>query len=351
MPELSADTAMWTVMNCRAFTTPIAAAAVFLFGSAVACRAADDFYVGKTITIAVGSSVGGGIDYYGRILARHIGKHIPGRPSVITQNILGASGMKSVQYVENIAPHDGTVMVTFNASLIGSTLTEPDKVPLDFTKMRFVGNATSEVWACYVWHTVGPKTFDEVIAAREIIFGSTGQTAGNYFQGAMLRNIFGAKIRHVLGYPGSAELVVAIERGELHGDCVTWNSIPPDLISSGKVVPFVRFSQATAPNLPPVPYILDKARNEEERQIINMVTIFSDVARPFVAGSKVSPERLAILREAFNRTVKDLDFIAEAAKARRDIIDPMTGEEVEKKIAEFYATPKAVVAKFANAVK
>jgi tripartite-type tricarboxylate transporter receptor subunit TctC len=307
--------------------------------------------VGKTITIAVGSSVGGGIDYYGRILARHIGKHIPGRPSVITQNILGASGMKSVQYVENIAPHDGTVMVTFNASLIGSTLTEPDKVPLDFTKMRFIGNATSEVWACYVWHTVGPKTFDEVITAREIIFGSTSQTAGNYFQGAMLRNIFGAKIRHVLGYPGSAELVVAIERGELHGDCVTWNSIPPDLISSGKVVPFVRFSQATAPNLPPVPYILDKARNEEERQIINMVTIFSDVARPFVAGSKVPPERLAILREAFNRTVKDLDFIAEAAKARRDIIDPMTGEEVEKKIAEFYATPKAVVAKFANAVK
>lgn len=336
-------------MNCRAFTKPIVAAAV-LFGSAVACKA-DDFYAGKTVSIVVGSSVGGGIDYYGRMVARHIGKYIPGKPNVITQNMLGASGMKSVQYVENVAPHDGTAVVTFNASLIGSTLTEPDKVPLDFTKLRFVGNATSEVWVCYMWHTVGPKTLDEVIAAPEIIFGSTGQTAGNYFQGAMLRNMFGAKIRHVLGYPGSAELVVAIERGELHGDCVTWNSIPPDLISSGKVVPFVRFSQATAPNLPPVPYILDKARNEEERQIINMVTIFSDIARPFVAGSKVPPERLAILRGAFNRTVKDPDFIAEAAKARRDIIDPMTGDEVEKKIAELYATPKAVVAKFANAVK
>src|ERR1044071_5204959 len=156
MPELCADAAMWTDMDCRAFTTPIVAAAV-LFGSAVACKA-DDFYAGKTVSIVVGSTVGGGIDYYGRIVARHIGKYIPGRPNVITQNMLGASGMKSVQYVENVAPPDGTAVATFNASLIGSTLTEPEKVPLDFTKLRFVGNATSEVWACYVWHTVGPRT-------------------------------------------------------------------------------------------------------------------------------------------------------------------------------------------------
>ena len=349
MPELSADPAMGTVMNCRALTTPIAAAAV-LFGSAMACKA-DEFYAGKTISIVVGSSVGAGIDFYGRMLARHMGKHIPGKPNVITRNVLGASGLKSVQYIESIAPHDGTAMVTFNASLIGSALTEPEKVPVDFTKLRFVGNATREAWVCYVWHTVRAKTFDEVIAAPEIIFGSSGLTAGNYHQGAIMRNIFGAKIKHVLGYPGAAELLVAIARGELHGDCISWSSIPPDLTSSGKVVPFVRFSQATAPGMPTVPYIFDKARNQEERQIINMAAIFTDIARPFVAGSKVPPERLAILRAAFNRTVKDPDFIAEVARARRDIIDPMTGEEVDKRIAELYATPKAVVSKFANAIK
>jgi len=195
------------------------------------------------------------------------------------------------------------------------------------------------------------KTFDEVMAGPEIIFGSSGLTAGNYHQGAIMRNIFGAKIKHVLGYPGAAELLVAVARGDLHGDGISWSSIAPDLTSSGKVVPCVRFSEATAPGMPTVPYILDKARNQEERQIINMAAIFTDIARPFVAGSKVPPERLGILREAFNRTVKDPGFIAEVARARRDIIDPMTGEEVEKQIAELYVTPKAVISKFANAIE
>lgn len=195
------------------------------------------------------------------------------------------------------------------------------------------------------------KTFEDVRNAKEFVMGATSQSSSSYVNSALLKNVFGFKIKHVLGYPGSAEQRLAIERGELHGDCGAWGSIPANWLKSGKVVPFIRYSTATAEGMPPVPYILDKARNNEEKQVAKMVLVSSEIGRPFAVGPKVPADRLKILRTAFNAMVKDKEFLAEAVKSRREIIGPTTGEQDEATSKELCETPKRVIAKVATAVK
>jgi tripartite-type tricarboxylate transporter receptor subunit TctC len=334
----------------RSFLAAAAVAAVF--GALTApVQAADDPFKGKQIHIIIGNSPGGGFDDHGRLLAQFLGKFIPGNPTIIPQNMPGAATLKSIQYVALQAPQDGTAIALFNPNLIVESLTDAKKIETDFTKMNFLGSATGDVRVCFTWYTTGIKTFEDALKADQIIMGATSQSSNNYANAAILKNVFGVKIKQVLGYPGSTEQYLATERGELSGGCGSWTSIPANWIAEKKVVPFVRFSEATLPGMPPLPYILDKARNQEERQLLNLILSPSEFGRPYVMGPGVPPATVKILQDAFDQMVKDKDFLAAASKIGIEITGPTSGPRIQQVVKELYATPASVLPRIASAVQ
>lgn len=331
------------------------AAAALVGGQALAPEArADaiaDFYKQNRVTIIVGFTPGGGYDAYARLVARYIGDHVPGKPQILVQNMPGASSLTAVRYILEIAPQNGTQMVAFNPGLIAPALADREKAPVDFSRMRFVGSATSDVRVCYYWHETGIRSLEDLFARDEVIMGATAAGSNSYINGRLLANLFGANIRHITGYPGSAEQRIAIERGELHGDCGAWGSVPANWLENNLVVPIVRFSSAEVPGMPPLPYILDRAKSQEDRQILNLILSSAEVGRPFGMGPNVPEDRLGALRTGFDAMIKDSAFLEEAERTRREIIGPMSGAEVEAAIRDLYATPREVVMRAVEVIK
>jgi len=318
----------------------LALAAAALAGSA----AAQDFYRGKTLTILVGFSPGGGFDLNARVLARHIGRHIPGNPTVVVQNMPGAGSLTAVHYLDLSAPKDGTVLDIFNFGNIGDSRLNPDKIRIDFRKFSWVGSISQDLTVCYVWHGFGVKTIADLKSKPRVHMGLTGMGSSSDTNQRILKNIFGVRVQQVAGYPGSAEQRIAIERGELDGDCGAWSSIPLEWIEGRKIVPVIRSGPTTAPDMPPdVPYSVDIAPSERDRQVLRVLLASAQVGRPFIASQAVPAERVTILRDAFNATMQDPQFIAEAQKLRLPI-SPKTGEEALKVVEDIYATPDDIVA-------
>lgn len=310
---------------------------------------ADDFYAGKRLSIVAGFAPGGGYDSYARVLSRHIGRHVPGNPTTIVQNMPGAGSLTAVKHLYTTAPQDGTVMAIFNGALIQQALSNPD-LGVDFTKMRFVGSASGLPLLCYAWHATGIKTLDD-LRTKEFIIGSSSKGSSSYIGGALLKSMLRAPVKVVLGYPGTAETLIAIERGELHGDCGAWTNISPDWLANNKVTPIVRFSRSVGTGMPDIPHIADVVKTEEERQIIALVASPYEMGRLFIMGPDVPPDRLATLRAGFNATLKDPDFLADVEKARLEVIGPMTGEQVEASVRELYGTSKDIVVKAMKAIE
>jgi tripartite-type tricarboxylate transporter receptor subunit TctC len=334
--------------------TALLASAGILFLSHVAPVArvqAADFYEGKTITIVSGFSPGGGYDTYGRLAANHLGKHVPGTPSLIVRNMPGASSMKAVKYLYTTASQDGTTLTIFNPGLVEQSLTNPSVVDVDFSKLRFIGSVTSEVRVCYLTKARGVDSLDGFLKGGVFNFGATSTGATSYTSAALLKNLFGAQVKHVTGYPGSSEQRLALERGELDGMCGSWTSIPADWIRDKKVTPIVRFGRAEIDGAPKMPYIADLAKTEEQRQILAVVLASAEFGRPFAMGPQVPEAQLTILRRAFDAMLKDPAFVAEAEKRQLEVIGPMKGQEIEAMIAKIYETSPAVIAKAAEAVK
>ena len=211
---------------------------------------ADDFYKGKTFTIVAGFSPGGGYDVNARGVARHLAAHIPGNPSVIVQNMPGAGSLTSVRYLDVTAPKDGTVMTIFNPGLVTQSIVQPEKVQLDFRKYGWIGVVTPDFRVCYGFGPNGVKSWDDMMQRKEFVLGSTARGSGNYINGATLREVFHAPIKQILGFPGSAEQRLAIERGELDGDCGSYSSIPVEWIRDGQAHLFVRFTEKRPPEIP-----------------------------------------------------------------------------------------------------
>jgi tripartite-type tricarboxylate transporter receptor subunit TctC len=312
-------------------------------GVAGAPAAAQDFYRGKTLTILVGFSPGGGFDINARVLARHIGRHIPGSPNTIVQNMPGAGSVTAIHYLEQTAPKDGTVIDIFNFGNIGESRLNPDKVKVDFRKFNWIGSISQDLTVCYVWHAMGVKTLAELKKVPRVHMGLTGMGTSSDTNQRILKNIFGIPIQQVAGYPGSAEQRIAIERGELDGDCGAWSSIPAEWIAGHKIVPVIRSAPILAPDMRrEVPYSVDIAPSERDRQVLRLLLASAQVGRPFIASPAVPSERIRILRDAFNATMKDMQFIAEAEKLRLPI-SPKTGEEALKIVEDIYATPDDIV--------
>ena len=312
----------------------------------IACSpaAAADFYAGKTITISTYGQPGDSYDVYMRLLARHYGRHIPGNPTVVVQNMPGAASLKSVQYLTAGAPADGTSIVTFNPGLITQSLTAPDKVPVKFLDYAWLGNVSEDFRVCFTWNATGIRTWQDFLARDRLVFGNTGVGTSAYIDDRILSELFGAKLHAVMGYPGSADKRVAIERRELDGDCGSWTSLPEDWLRDKKITLLIRFSEKLVPGMPAdLPYARDFLIEAKKKQVFTLLTAGAVVGRPYIAPRGVPADRLAALRTAFDNTMKDPEFLTEAAKQRL-LVTPMTGAEVEAFIRELYRTPADIVA-------
>jgi tripartite-type tricarboxylate transporter receptor subunit TctC len=309
----------------------------------MAPAAAQDFYKGKTLTIVVGFTPGGGFDLYARLLARHMGRHIPGNPDVIVQNMPGAASLKSVLYLDTAAPQDGTVMATFNFGQIGDSRMMPEKVKVDFREFSWIGSISQDLTICYTWHVLGIKTLAELQRHGTIHMGLTGIGSSSDINQKILKEIFKVPLQQVAGYPGSAEERLAVERGELDGDCGAWSSIPQEWIEGTKINPIVRSARVEPPDLPPhVPYVLDIAPSDRDRDIIRLLTASGQVGRPFIASSLVPADRIELLRAAFDETMKDQQFAEDARKLHMPA-SPKSARQALSTVQEIYATADDIV--------
>lgn len=339
-------------MRDRGLLLPaLASVALSMSASAALSQSPAEFYKGKNVNLVVGFTPGGGYDQYARVFARHFDKHIPGRPNVVVQNSPGAGSLTAVKRLDASLAADGTNIVTFNYGLITESLTHPEKTNVNFTQYRWIGSITQDFRVCYSWHATGMKTWDDVAKRDEVIFGTTGPGTSVYINGAILRNVFGIRVKQILGYPGSAETRLALERGELHADCNSWSSIPEDWIRDRKIIPFVLFTTGRAPDMPKdLPYIGSFAKTDEQKAILDVLTAAGDLGRPYIVSPKVPADRVEALRAAFDATMKDKEYLGEAAKALMPV-NPVSGIEAEKIAARVYAVSPELIAKAKKAAE
>ncbi len=339
---------MTKVMRLAVFACAGAALGLAGFATSPATANVADFYKGKQVRVVIGFSPGGGFDAYGRLLARHMGKHIPGNPTMIPQNLPGASGLKAVQGLA--VDNDGTMIVHFNAGVVLQALTQPDKIKMDFRTVRFLGSMSSDIRVCYAWHATGIRNWDDLAKRPVINLGATSRGSGSYLDGALLRNVMGLNVKQITGYPGSAEQRLAIERGELDGDCGSYESIPRNWVEEKRINLTHRNSRGAVPGHD-IPYILDLAKADEQKRVLAVVLAINDIFRPFVVNAAVPADRLKALREAFWATVNDPEFMSDAERSQRTISDPIRGEEAQKVIDEMYATPDELIKKAGQAIE
>lgn len=318
------------------------------FASTVAAPAlvqADDFYEGKTVSIIVGFTAGGGYDTYARILARFIPNHIPGRPTVVVRNQPGAGSLVAIRALSTTQPKDGTVMGIFNPGLVTQSVIQPEMINLDFRKFAWIGIATPDFRICYGYGDKGVSSWDDLMRRKEFVMGGTGKGSGNYVNGATLRLIFNAPVKQVLGFPGSAEKRIAIERGELDGDCGDMSSIPADWLQNNKANVFVRFTKELGPEVPKSSrFIGEFATTQDQKDLLELLNGPDELGRSFLMAGEVPADRVAIMRKAFNDTMKDPALIAESEKLRSPM-QPMTGEDAERIVARIMKVSPAVVAR------
>jgi len=310
----------------------------------------EDFYRGKSITLVIGYSVGGGYDLYGRLVARHLGKHIPGQPNIVPQNREGAGSLRAAIYLYNAAPKDGTVIGTFSRSMsVAPLLTE---APFDATKFTWIGSTSTDVNLCMTWGTTAIKTWNDMLTKPSTL-GGLGAGADPDIFALMFRNLFGAKIKLVTGYPGTNDVALAMERGEVDGMCgVSWSTVQTrhlDWLQAKKVNIPVQAGLTKAPDLPDVPIVTDLVKDPEQMQMVRLILASQAMARPFVAPPGIPDDRKRALIDAFDKTMKDPEFLAEAQKMKADI-NPVSAAEIDRLLAEVYKTPKDVVAKAAKAI-
>ena len=305
-----------------------------------------DFYRGRTIMVIVGYSAGGGYDLYARALARHMGEHIPGQPKLIVSNMPGAGSVAAANYLYSVAPKDGTVFGTFGRGIPMEPLIGTANARYEADKFTWIGSASNEVSVCAVSPKAAVKTFDEALVRPFTVAGEgAGSDPDTYAK--LVQNLFGAKLKLVTGYPGGNEMTLAVERGEVDGRCGwSWGSIKatrPDWIAGPqKLNVLVQLAIDRSPELPDVPTAYEKAADQRQRDIVKLVVSRQILARPFAAPPEIPEDRKQALRKAFDDTMKDPEFLKEAKTMALEI-NPVTGAEVDKLIADLYATPKQIV--------
>ncbi|MBX9774843.1 MAG: hypothetical protein K2Y71_10580 [Xanthobacteraceae bacterium] len=333
--------------------TIIAAAIALGLTSPAAGDAVADFYKGRTVSIIVGYPPASGYTIYAQLLAKYLADHIPGRPNVVVQNMPGAGGIKAANYVYTVAPKDGTALGTFSVGALIDELFGTSTTSFDTGKFGWVGNMDESVGTCVVKAATGVRKFEDLLE-KEVLFGGTGPAGGVTQAALALTRLYGARIKLIKGYPGAQDVVVAMDRGEVHGVCgisiAVLKSRLAHQIKSGELVPIIQDSAKPHPELPGVPSVYDFAKSDDERQVLDLLFGWRVLGRPIAAPPGVPAERLAALRKAFIDAMHDKRFVADAAKAQLDIA-PASGEAVASLVARLFSQSKDTVKRAADAVR
>ncbi len=320
---------------------------------AAQAQGAADFYKGKNVDVLIGYSAGGGYDVYARLLARYLGRHIPGAPTVTPKNMEGAGSLRAANYLYNAAPKDGLAIAALARGAAFDPLFGENKAQFDAAKFNWIGSANNEVSVCVLWTASGFKSMDDILT-KQIAMGGSGGAADTDQFVYIMDGVLGAKIKLVQGYPGGNDINLAMERGEVQGRCGwSWSSVKstqPNWLRDKKISVPVQLSLTRHPELPDVPLITDYAKTDEDRRIFKLVFSRNIMGRPFVAGPGVPPERIAMLRKAFMEAMTDKDLIAEADKMSLEV-NPVSGEDLQALVAETYLTPAAVIKRTAEMLK
>ena len=322
----------------------------------VAPAVAQTDFRGETISIQIGYGPGGGYDTYGRALARHYGRFIPGHPNVVPKNMPGAGSLRAANHVYNLTARDPVDIALFSASTAVEPLMGNEQAKFDVAKFGWIGSMNQDISFCGVWQAPGiPTSFPDILKgnSKELIFGSAGPAAISHQHPLVLKNVVGANIRVISGYEGQKQVNLAMQRGEVHGACGLFvSSIKaqwlPD-VKAGRLKLFLQMGPKTSDEFGAVPDVFDFVKTEEDRKVLEFHFKQTILGRPFAASPNVTKERLAALRAAFLATMKDPEFLADAKKFNLDI-DIATADEVQRLLADFANYPKSVIDKAKAAI-
>jgi tripartite-type tricarboxylate transporter receptor subunit TctC len=309
-----------------------------------------DFYKGKNVSLYIGSGVGGGYDTYARVLGRHWGHHIPGKPNFVAKNMAGAASLAMTNFVNNQAPKDGTAIgapqniIPFEG-LLRLLSDDGQKAQFDSREMNWLGSAARDVYLLIAWHTAPVKTFED-LKTHELVLGSSGPNTEHSTTANLCNELFGTKLKVVTGYKGGSDVALAIERGEVQGmSGRAYSSLlsgNPDWIRDKKIRILLQFGLKPHPDLKGVPFALDLVKNPLDRKMLEFIFTKYEILRLYFAPAGVPADRVAALRAAFDATMKDSAFLADAKKARIEI-DPVSGAEVQAMVQNLYEAPPEVV--------
>jgi tripartite-type tricarboxylate transporter receptor subunit TctC len=330
-------------------------AAALLLGGTLTASAqtpAPNYYAGKTVQMIIGFGPGGGYDLWARTVARHINKHLPGNPTVVPQNMPGAGSFTAAAHIYTAAPKDGTVMGIIARDAPLGPITGQEGARFDPLKLSWIGTPTTETNVCISYKTSKVKKAEDLFTT-EIILGDTGPGTGTHSYPKALTSLLGMKFKLIGGYPSSSDVFLAMERGEVDGICESLDSVHgkrPDWIEKKTVN--LLFQGGAEPNeeIKDVPSILKFAKDDETRKAIEFLYAGQGIGRPFIAPPDLPPGVLKMMRDAFDATMKDPEFIAEVKQRKLDLA-PESGENLEALVKKIYATPKPIVDKIGELIK
>lgn len=309
-----------------------------------AAQTVERFYQGNTVNFIIGFDVGGGYDVYARLAARHLSRHMPGRPNVVPQNMPGAGGLAAMNYLYKVAAKDGSVIGAVHSNIALGQLLDGRNIEYDARKFNWLGRLTSTIDVHYAWHTSPIKTLADV-KTRETIAAATGPASNSTIYPRVLNEIIGTRFRLISGFKGTNEANLAMERGEVEVVLKPWEGVKSgnaEWLRDKKIRLLVQYGVNRHPDLPQLPTIVESMANDEQRQIMRLFVSTSEIGRSLVIPPDVPNDRVAALRAAFNAMVKDSTFRAEADKAQMEL-DPLPGEDMQSLIAQTFDMSPALV--------
>jgi tripartite-type tricarboxylate transporter receptor subunit TctC len=319
-------------------------------GAAQSPSPVESFYKDKKVRMLVGYGVGTGNDLYMRLLARHIGKHIPGRPTIVPENMPGAGSMVMMNYLYNVAPRDGTVIGVPSRNLAVEPLLGNEQARYEALKFKWLGSMSRDVSTCIAWRASGINTIEDA-TRRDVPVGATGAPADSNVFPKLLNAVLGTRFKTVLGYADSAAVGIAMERREIDGYCsFTWSAIKsarPQWVAEKQINVLLQLSLSKHPELPDLPLVMDLARDDAARQMFALAFGTQKMGRPAAAPPGIPPDRADALRAAFDATMTDPEFLEDSRRSVLEVDGPISGTEVDAILKRIYATSKDLIAKFA----
>jgi tripartite-type tricarboxylate transporter receptor subunit TctC len=318
--------------------------------AAASAQTPEQFYRGKSVDLVIGYPTGGSNDFYSRLLARHLGKHIPGNPNVVPRNTPGAGSFLALNQVFNVAQKDGTVI-----ALAAPTATIDEKlgtqgVRFKTAELNWIGRIDAATNIVFTWKTSKVKTFEDA-QKYEVTLAGTGVGSTVSIYPTVMNHVFGTKFKLVMGYRGSNEAMLAVERGEVQGHSTAWTAVKvahPNWIRDKDISILVQFGLKPYPELPDIPTAVELARSDEERKVVTAIMAAAEIGVAFFTTPRVPADRVLALRRAFDESMKDPEFLDEAMRSNLTV-GPMTGEELQKLVADVSSLPPDLLAKVRTA--